>query len=123
MMKKEILVEAESVSGGQMRQRLLARQKELNARRDRLAADRRREAEPLSADAPDRAIQQENDEVVDSIESVVDSELRAVSQALDRFDAGRYGVCEICGGDIGAKRLAAIPYALQCQRCAAQAAS
>jgi hypothetical protein len=39
------------------REQLLARQRELVDRRERLNADRRREAEALSVDAPDRAIQ------------------------------------------------------------------
>jgi DnaK suppressor protein len=113
----------EKKSDAQIRGSLLARQEELSARLKQLAADRRREAEPLSADAPDRAIQQENDEVVDSIESMVVGELRAITEALTRLDAGRYGTCEICGHHIGAMRLLAIPYTLQCQSCAAQAAS
>ena len=32
-----------------------------------------------------------------------------VDAALDRVDAGTYGVCEVCGRDIGAPRLEALP--------------
>jgi RNA polymerase-binding protein DksA len=106
-----------------VRTRLLARQAELNARGARLHADQRRAADPLSADAPDRAIQQQNDEVVDSLDEAVASELNAISQAIERLDAGRYGICSSCGHEIGAKRLKAVPYADQCQSCMAQASS
>lgn len=113
----------ESKSPSQIREHLLARQRELGTRREQLKSDRRRDVEPLSADAPDRAIQQENDEVVDSISEAVETESRAISAALKRVDAGRYGICDSCGGKISAKRLAAVPYADQCQSCVAQASS
>lgn len=106
-----------------IRKRLLARQAELTVRSARLHADQRRDADPLSADAPDRAIQRENDEVVDSLDDAVASELKAIDQAIAKLDAGRYGVCTSCGHEIGAKRLKAVPYADQCQSCAAQANS
>lgn len=106
-----------------IRQRLLARRLELSSRRRQLEADRRREHEPLSPDAPDRAIQRQNDEVVDSIESAVDEELRNIAAALERVDNGRYGICDSCGGTIEEKRLSAVPYAMECRTCAAQASS
>lgn len=43
--------------------------------------------------------------------------LLAINSALDRIDSGLYGICETCGGDIGVKRLAAIPSATQCIAC------
>jgi RNA polymerase-binding transcription factor DksA len=116
-----VIAESKNYSG--IRERLLARQRELNVQHQRLVADRRRAAEPLSADSSDRAIQQANDEVVDSIDAAVENEARSIAVALSRLDAGRYGFCETCGGEIGAKRLAAVPYADQCQSCAAQAGS
>lgn len=111
------------VEFSQVRQRLLARREELAERQERLHADRRREAEPLSSDAPDRAIQQGNDAVVDSIESAAEVEINEIAAALRRLDEGSYGVCETCAGPIGELRLDAVPYAVQCQSCAAQAAS
>ncbi len=38
--------------------------------------------------------------------------------ALARIDAGTYGVCESCGRQIGAARLAAVPGAHTCVSCA-----
>jgi RNA polymerase-binding transcription factor DksA len=38
--------------------------------------------------------------------------------ALDRLDAGAYGVCEVCGEQIPVDRLAARPVARRCLTCA-----
>jgi RNA polymerase-binding transcription factor DksA len=48
--------------------------------------------------------------------------LTAIDAALRKFDAGRYEICDACGGPIGAERLAARPAALTCVRCAAKRA-
>jgi RNA polymerase-binding protein DksA len=40
--------------------------------------------------------------------------LNDIDHALRRIDDGGYGVCEICGGPIGAERLAARPVARTC---------
>ena len=42
----------------------------------------------------------------------------ALDEALARLDAGDYGVCERCGGPIGAERLAALPATRRCIACA-----
>ncbi len=44
--------------------------------------------------------------------------LEAVERALERIRLKTYGVCEDCGGIITKKRLAAIPFAELCIRCA-----
>ncbi|MBC2933289.1 TraR/DksA C4-type zinc finger protein [Nocardioides sp. zg-1228] len=41
-----------------------------------------------------------------------------VDAALERVDAGTYGVCESCGRPIGDARLEALPAARTCIRCA-----
>ena len=110
----------ENKDSSAIRTRLLARQRELTERSARLHADQRRDTDPLSADAPDRAIQRENDVVVDCLGDAVANELGAIEQAIARLDAGRYGVCTSCGHEITAKRLKAVPYADQCQSCASQ---
>lgn len=43
--------------------------------------------------------------------------LAAITQALQRLDAGRYGDCTECGDAIHAKRLRAVPFAVRCQSC------
>jgi RNA polymerase-binding transcription factor DksA len=103
-----------------LRRRLTTRRDELRTRLRRIGSDQRREAEGLSADAPDRAIQRENDEVVDSIGIAAETELAEIEATLARGAAGRYGTCECCGHAIETKRLEAVPYARQCLRCAAE---
>jgi len=39
--------------------------------------------------------------------------------ALSRWDAGEYGVCEVCGGQIPVERLMARPTTRRCVTCAA----
>jgi DnaK suppressor protein len=45
--------------------------------------------------------------------------LDAIDAALRKIDSGDYEICDICGGPIGAERLAARPASLTCVRCAA----
>jgi DnaK suppressor protein len=45
--------------------------------------------------------------------------LADVAAALERLDAGTYGVCENCGEPIARARLEARPYARTCISCAA----
>lgn len=44
--------------------------------------------------------------------------LRDIGAALERLDAGSYGVCENCGKPIAIARLEARPYARTCIACA-----
>ena len=43
--------------------------------------------------------------------------LDQVEDALQRFEAGTYGLCEQCGKDIDPARLKALPYATLCLSC------
>jgi DnaK suppressor protein len=49
--------------------------------------------------------------------------LEDVRGALARFDQGRYGECEECGGEIAEARLEALPYTPYCINCAQKAAA
>ena len=40
-----------------------------------------------------------------------------LNEALERIDAGSFGVCRLCGGMIGRARLEAVPTATQCIEC------
>ncbi len=52
-----------------------------------------------------------------SLEEASNHVLGAIDAALERIDAGMYGVCTTCGKPIGDERLDAIPYATQCIDC------
>lgn len=43
--------------------------------------------------------------------------LRAINEALNRIEQGKYGTCRDCSGEIAAKRLAARPFAERCLSC------
>jgi len=49
-------------------------------------------------------------------------ELDAIEAALNRVDAGSYGLCVACGRDIGPERLAFLPATPHCLGCAAEIA-
>jgi DnaK suppressor protein len=56
---------------------------------------------------------------IDALLSQARDHLIAIGRAEQRLAEGRYGVCERCGEQIGAERLAARPSAASCVRCAA----
>lgn len=103
------------------RTRLIARRQELASRASRVAADLRRENEPLSADFSEQAVQRENDEVLQGISDAVHDELLLIDRALQRIDRGEYFDCARCGAAIGESRLEAVPYADLCADCARRA--
>jgi RNA polymerase-binding transcription factor len=43
--------------------------------------------------------------------------LRRIEEALVRLDAGEYGTCVECDGEISEPRLQALPFAVRCTRC------
>jgi DnaK suppressor protein len=43
--------------------------------------------------------------------------IKKIKQALERIDAGTYGICESCGEDISIKRMKARPVTTQCIDC------
>ncbi len=40
-----------------------------------------------------------------------------LDEALQRIEAGTFGICRVCGGEIGLPRLEAVPTATQCIAC------
>lgn len=101
-----------------IRERLLARRGELQKQVVELESDQRRKGGPLSPDFAEQASERENDDVVDALLARARTELDDVARALRSIDAGSYGRCSICGEDIEALRLAAVPYTNRCGSCA-----
>lgn len=100
-----------------VRGRLVARGSELNDRIHRVHADLARQREPLPRDSADAAIAMENDEVLRAIEATATSEMHHIDHALERIEAGGFGLCESCGDEIEASRLEVVPYATRCGDC------
>jgi DnaK suppressor protein len=73
-----------------------------------------RDAGDDTADAGTKAFEREHDlALAENAQNLLDQGERA----LDRIDAGTYGVCESCGQPIGKARLMAFPRASLCVSC------
>lgn len=103
------------------RRRLELRRDELARRVSRAEAGLRHEAQPLSADPEEQAVERGNEDVLRNIDIDARESLRRVNHALDRLDSGRYLECERCGRSIEPARHDAIPEADRCAACAASA--
>lgn len=98
-----------------LRERLERKRSELNMRLEKIKANLRR---GLETDSKERAKQLEDSEVVDALGNEAREELKKISLAIRRMDAGEYGICSSCGLPIDHKRIEAYPYASECIDCA-----
>jgi DnaK suppressor protein len=98
-----------------LREELERKKAELTVRLERITNNLRRGYHP---DSKERAKELEDSEVVDALGNEARAEIRNISAALQRMDAGDYGICIECGTDIEQGRIYAHPYAKQCIDCA-----
>ena len=98
-----------------LRKALEAKKEELSVRLEKIHANLRRGYE---ADSKERAKQLEDNEVVDALGNEARAELAKISSALQRMEAGEYGLCVECGLEISPGRLEVYPYADECIECA-----
>ena len=97
--------------------RLAKRETEIEQRRAGLRAGGRPEGDSLAdydqhpADQGTETYMQEMDETT---EMILDEEAARVKQAREALAKDRYGVCIVCGKDIPAERLEAIPESVRC---------
>ncbi len=96
-------------------ERLRARHRELDIRLARIERDFQ---QPRNPDDDDRALERNNDEVLDDLGQQGEQELRAIDAALERIAAGSFGRCTHCGEPIAEARLEAVPLTPFCERCA-----
>ena len=61
----------------------------------------------------------ENDEILHAVEETARGELKQIERALERLEAGTYGVCDECGRRIEEERLRVVTYAVHCRHCVA----
>ncbi len=57
-----------------------------------------------------------------ALEQRTKEQLAEVERALEKFEKGNYGICELCGKPINPERLEALPQALYCMECNASKA-
>ena len=98
-----------------VRVRLEQKKEELTKRLDRITANLRRGYHP---DSKERAKELEDSEVVDALGNEARTEISKISAALQRMDAGEFGICVECGAEIDHGRIEAYPYARHCIDCA-----
>jgi RNA polymerase-binding transcription factor DksA len=101
-----------------LRSQLLGQRALLEGRLRRIRADRTHSERPPERRAEDRAIQAENDEVLDRLDRTVQAELDAIDAALERMRLGHFGRCVRCSRPIRPERLRALPTAAECGVCA-----
>ena len=94
---------------------LEARLAELTRRLDTIEHDL---DEPAPQDTEDRATEREGDEVLEGIGIAGLAETRMIRAALNRIEAGVFGICVACGEPISEERLRAVPHAARCRNCA-----
>ncbi|MEO8241968.1 MAG: TraR/DksA C4-type zinc finger protein [bacterium] len=66
-------------------------------------------------DWEDQATEREGDEVMQEITQGSATEIRAINAALERIEAGTYGICVICGVGIEDARLDLLPFTPFCK--------
>jgi len=106
------------MTGTTSAQRLYALRDELTARLARVHAHGEHRLEALSQDFAEQAVERENDEVVQALHDRLAADIAALDTALQRVAQGTYGVCTVCGEEIAAGRLKAMPAAAKCTACA-----
>lgn len=72
---------------------------------------------PSATDPTDRAAQYRDIDVKIGLAQHEAEVRQQIDAALERVNAGTFGVCERCHAKIGARRLDALPYARYCVRC------
>ena len=83
------------------------------------SADDRREGSPFGK-REEEATQSFELEKRLALEKQIKESLAGVERALEKFDKGTYGRCDVCGQPIDPARLEALPYATMCLNCKAK---
>jgi DnaK suppressor protein len=91
---------------------------QLARRLQRLREDLLHRRGPLSADSADRAQETQNDEVLEHLGHSTTALIDQYQHAIERLDAGRYAICEVCSYPIEPERLEVLPQATDCASCA-----
>jgi len=88
--------------------------KRLLRRAEKVEADLR---QTHDRDWTERAIELENDEVLEGLDEMALRDIGDIRAALARIESGTYGTCAACGQEISVERLLAVPSAATCLAC------
>ena len=78
--------------------------------------DERREGSPFGKREEEATESMELEKRL-ALESRLKNLLAEVERAIQKMDAGTYGVCDICGQPIDPARMEALPQAIMCLNC------
>ncbi|HWP84061.1 MAG TPA: TraR/DksA family transcriptional regulator [Terriglobia bacterium] len=101
----------------QYKKRLLDRKEQLEAIVSRAEHDGREADEEAPNDLADKATNSYTKEFLFKKSSDDRFILSLIQEALERMEAGEYGICVACGGEMQQKRLDAVPWARHCIEC------
>jgi len=96
------------------KKRLLARKAELDARLHKIEDQLDDTPNP---DAEERAVEREDDEMLEGLGNAGLKELEKIDNALSRMENGTFGICANCGEEISDARLDIVAYATKCRHC------
>ena len=99
------------------RERLLVELKQIEA--DIRPSEERREGSPFGKREEEATESFELEKRL-ALEKQLRDHLARVEHALDKFEKGTYGLCDICGQPIPLDRLEALPQASRCLNCKAK---
>lgn len=97
------------------RDQLLARAAEITGKLQTIGEALGERPDP---DAEERAAERETDEVLERLGVSGQAELMRIRAALERIEAGTYGICVSCGDTISEERLDLLPDTPFCRNCA-----
>lgn len=100
-----------------LRQGLLARKEELQDEVHRRIRSGRAHRSQEGTDDLEQSEAHIQDDLALALLQMHSHTLARIDAALARLDAGGYGCCVECEGEIAARRLRALPFAVRCQGC------
>jgi DnaK suppressor protein len=103
-----------SIDTGAFKQRLLAKEQELNDEIVRFSEDARESQTAEVEDPIDEVTSSQAKAGAFGVTNVAVETLNAVRAALQRIETGEYGICIDCGRPIEEKRLEAVPWTPYC---------
>ena len=103
-----------------LRQILLERRRELEDDVQNRIRGRRIDQSDDVGDHIDKSDAQIRGDIERALVQMRTAALSRISEALVRLEAGTYGRCLTCRGDIAKRRLRALPFAVRCQACEAK---
>lgn len=102
-----------------IRRELVSKREEMLGRLSAITQDVGHQlSQPLDPDFEEQAVERQNEEVLDALDSAARRELVQIERALERMERGEYAVCAVCGDPIPLPRLRAVPYTDRCVDCA-----